>query len=380
MPDQLKVLWLIKGLGGGGAEKLLEMSLQYLNRDVFQYQVAYFLTKKNGLVPQFERAGVPTFCLHTNKPYDLRVVRQLVRLLRQEDIDILHIHSPYPAILGRLAGRLARVKAIIYTEHNIVERYHPLTMLGNVLTYPLNDDIIAISSAVSRSIRRWKTARSKALHTIYDAIDFDAIDSIEVSPKVIKEDLGINAHHLVIGNVAHIQPQKGHRYLIQAAQLVLEQCPDVMFVIVGGDKVVGGIRELEELAQRLGIGDRVIFTGFRHDVLQLMAGFDVFVLPSVWEGFGIVLLEAMALGKPVIGTSVGGIPEVIDDKVDGFLVEPRNPAQLAARIVELLRDETLRNSMGQKGMHKVRKKFAIQEMVKRVEQVYLSNVNNLDKS
>lgn len=380
MPDHVKVLWLIKGLDAGGAEKLLEMALPYLNRDIFEYQVAYLLTEKNGLVPRFEQAGVGAVCLDTNKPYDLRVIWKLRHLLQQEQVDILHIHSPYPAILGRLAGRLARVKAIIYTEHNIVERYHTLTMLGNVLTYPLSDAIIAISSAVRRSIERWKTARGKTLHTIYDAMDFDAIDAVEADPRVARKKLGINDNHLVVGNVAHIQPQKGHQYLVQAAQLVAEQCPDVTFVIVGGEKAKGGIKELEELAQRLGIRDRVIFTGFRHDVLQVIAGFDVFVLPSVWEGFGIVLLEAMALGKPVIGTSVGGIPEVIDDKVDGFLVEPRNPAQLAARIVELLRDEALRNSMGQKGMHKVRRKFAIQEMVRRVEQVYLSTINHRDKS
>ncbi|GAI95781.1 unnamed protein product, partial [marine sediment metagenome] len=266
------------------------------------------------------------------------------------------------------------------TEHNIVERYHTLTMLGNVLTYPLNHATIAISDGVSRSIEKWKTARRKTLCTIYDGVDFNAVDATEVNPIAVKDELGIDTHHLVVGNVAHIQPQKGHQYLVQAAKLVLEQQPDVTFVIVGGEKAKGGIRELEELAQRLGIRDRVIFTGFRHDALHVMAGFDIFVLPSLWEGFGIVLLEAMALGKPVIGTSVGGIPEVVDDKVDGFLVEPYNPAQLAARIVELLRDEALRNSMGQKGMHKVRGKFSIQEMVKRVEQVYLSTISHLDKS
>ena len=375
MPDQLKVLWLIKGLGGGGAEKLLESSLPYLNRQAFQYQVAYFLTRKNALVPQFERAGVPVHCLNINKPYDLSAFWKLIRLLQKEDIDILHIHSPYPAILGRLAGRLTRVKAIIYTEHALVESYRPVTLLGNVLTYPLNDAMIAISDAVSHTMTRWKTARSQKLRTINDAIDFDAINALEVEPGAVKQELGINAHHLVVGTVANIRPQKGHQYLVQAARLVLEQYPDVTFVMVGGEKFEGGIRELEELAQRLGIRERIIFTRFRSDVLRIMAGFDIFTLPSLYEGFGIVLLEAMSLGKPVIGTRVGGIPEVIEDGVNGYLVEPRNPQQMAEKIMYLLKNEALRNQMGAKGKQRVRDRFNIPNMVKAVEDVYISTLN-----
>jgi L-malate glycosyltransferase len=375
MTDKLKVMWLIKGLGSGGAEKLLEYSLPYVNRNAFQYQVTYFLPRKNVLVPQFERAGIPVHCLGINRPYDLRAIWRLFCLLRREKVDVLHIHSPYPAILGRIAARFARVRAVIYTEHNILERFHPLTKLGNVLTYPLNDAMIAISDAVSHSMKRWKTARGRRIDTIHNAIDFSAIEALRVDPKAVRAELGINDHNLVVGNVAHIQPQKGHAYLIQAARLVLEQYPDVTFVIVGGEKFPGGIGELEKLAERLSIRDKVIFTGFRNDALRLMASFDIFVLPSVWEGFGIVLLEAMASGKPVIGTAVGGIPEVIEEGVNGYLVEPRNPQQIAAKIMHLLKNEALRNQMGEKGKQMVRDKYDVRDMVKSIENLYISVLN-----
>lgn len=380
MSDKLRVMWLLKGLGSGGAEKLLEYSLPFINSDLFQYQVAYFLSRKDALVPQFERAGIPVHCLEINRPYDLRALWRLYRLLRRERIDVLHMHSPYPAIFGRFAARFARVPAIIYTEHNIVERFHPLTKLGNVLTYPLNDAMIAISGAVNNSMKRWRTARNRRIHVIHNAIDFVIIDALKVDPKTVRDELGINEHNLVVGNVAHIQPQKGHVYLIRAARFVLEQFPDVNFVIVGGEKLPGGISELENLATQLGIRDKVIFTGFRNDALRLMASFDVFVLPSVWEGFGIVLLEAMASGKPVIGTAVGGIPEVIDEGVNGYLVEPCNPEQIAEKIIYLLKNEAVRKRMGEKGKQMVKDRFDIRDMVKAIENVYISVLNGKKKS
>jgi L-malate glycosyltransferase len=375
MPDRIKVLWLIKGLGTGGAEKLLEMALKYLDKDKFEYQAAYFLKKKDVLVPQLEKAGVPTFCLNIEKPYDPKALWKIIRYLRREKINVLHIHSPYPAVLGRLAGRLAGVKTIVYTEHNIVEKYHFLTRLGNVLTYQLNDAIIAISDAVSGSIKKWPTARKRKVYRIYNGVDYDAIQKLVTDPKSIRQSLKIDERDMVVGTVAHIQPQKGYRYLIEAARLVLDKYPNVTFVIVGGEKVEGGRKELEDLSTELGIREKVVFTGSRPDALQVMAGFDLFVLPSVWEGFGIVFLEAMALGKPVIGTNVGGIPEVVQDGVTGYLVEPRNPPQLADKMLQLLNDETTRRQMGIKGRQRVKELFDIKIQVNKIEQIYAGVLN-----
>jgi glycosyltransferase involved in cell wall biosynthesis len=375
MADRRKVLWLIRGLGAGGAEKLLAMSLPYLNWKVFDYQVAYFLKSKSHSVPEFERAGVRVFCLNSESPFDFRVLFRLVRLLRKQEIEILHVFSPYAGIVGRLAARLAGVKAVVYTEHSTLENQNALGRLGNILTYPLNDATIGVSQAVLRSVLRWQLARRGTFQTIYNGIDLNALDTNRVNPDQVKKSLGINPRHRVVGNVAHLRPAKGHLYLLQAARLVLDQYPEVTFVVVGREKVKGYLRRLEEVAERLEIGDRVLFTGFRPDAIQITSAFDIFVLSSLWEGFGIVLLEAMALGKPVIGTRVGGIPEVIEDGVNGYLVEPRNPEQLAEKVVQLLGDEALRSQMGQQGMQRVRDRFSIRDTVKAVEDVYTSVLN-----
>jgi glycosyltransferase involved in cell wall biosynthesis len=191
----------------------------------------------------------------------------------------------------------------------------------------------------------------------------------------MKESLGIPVHHQVVGTVANLRPMKGLSYLIEAARLVLDKHPDVTFVVVGRELVKGYLQELEQEAERLGIRERLLFTGFRQDALQVISAFDIFTLPSLWEGFGIVLLEAMALSKPLVGTNVGGIPEVIDDGRNGFLVEPRNPGQLAQKLLELLNNETMRHQMGQNSAITVREKFSIQETVKATEQVYVTVTN-----
>ncbi len=375
MVGKKRVLWLIKGLAVGGAERLLAMSLPYLNRSMFDYQVAYFLTHKDELVPEFEQAGIPVFCLNINKSYNLGAILRLVRLLRQQKIEILHINSPHAGILGRVAAHLAGVKAVVYTEHMPLERQNRLAQLGNLLTYPLNDTTVAVSDAVLHSVLDRQIIKRGTYVTIHNGVDLNAIATAGMCQTPLRESLGIAAHHQVVGNVANLYPGKGHQYLLEAARLVLNQCPDVTFVIVGKEKRKEDLERLQELARRLRIQDRVIFTGFRRDVFQLMATFDVFVLPSLWEGFGIVLLEAMALGKPVVGTDVGGIPEVIDNGLNGFLVEPRNPQQLAEKILELLRNETLRNQMGQNGMQKVRDRFSIQRTVREIEKVYVMAMN-----
>ncbi len=381
MADRIKVLWLIKGLSPGGAEKLLSMSVPYLNRDVFDYQVAYFIKDLGYLVPEFERQGIPISCLNTDRAYDFRVIFKLYRLLREQKIDILHIHSPYPGIVSRPAAVLAGVKAIMSTEHELFEKYHPLTRMGSILTYPFNKVTIAVSSAVANSVLRSKTIRPKTLRVIHNGVNMDYFENIQTDPVLIKQLLGIDRKSLVVGNVAHIRgPQKGHKYRIESVRLALARDPDVTFVCVGAEQQKGALVELKELARRLGIRDRVIFTGLRHDVPQLLTAFDIFVLPSLSEGFGIVLLEAMCSEKPIVATRVGGILEVIDDGVNGFLVPPANPESLAQRILELLRDETLRKKMGQNGRQKVRDSFSIEHMVKTVEQVYLSVLNARDGS
>lgn len=370
-----KVLWLIKGLGPGGAERLLTTAIPHIDRNAFDYEVAYCLRHNNDLVPEFKSADIPVFCLDLKTSLDPRGPYRLFRLLRNRKPQILHLHLPYSGILGRVIGRLAGVRGIVYTEHSVMEMYHPLTRLLNILTYPLSRTTIAVSEEVQRSIIKHRiTSRNKFL-VIRNGVDLNCGSTSGGYPDKTKEVLGIPANHKVVGNVAHIRPEKGHDYLVRAAKIVLDRCPDVTFVIVGRENINGEINRLEELTAGLGIRKRVIFTGFRQDVFNIMRIFDLFVLSSLYEGLPLALLEAMSMGKPAVATQVGGIPEVIKDGLNGFLVPPRNPEALAEKIIQILQDHVLHSKMSQNAYQVVRKRFGIQEMVKRVEQVYSTVLN-----
>ncbi len=147
-----KVLWLIKGLDAGGAEKMLVTSLPYLDRDTFDYQVAYLFKNMRELVPEFEKQGIPVFCPDMQSFCDFKVIFKLRRFLREQKIDILHTHLPYAGIIGRSAAILTGVKANVSTEHGILDSYSPLTRIGTVLSLPLNKAIIAVSQATARSV------------------------------------------------------------------------------------------------------------------------------------------------------------------------------------------------------------------------------------
>jgi L-malate glycosyltransferase len=370
-----KVMWFIKGLERGGAEGLLATVAPYLDRNEFDYEVVYCFRHVNDLVPEFNRLNVPVFCLELKTDFDPRGPFRLLRLIRNRRPQILHLHLPYTGILGRVIGRLAGVRGIVYTEHSVMEMYNPITRVFNLLTYPLNRTTIAVSGEVQRSIMKHRIARGNKLLVIRNGVELNRRRIGGGHPNMTKEVMGIPANHKVVGNVAHIRPEKGHEYLVRAAKLVLDRCPDVTFLIVGREKINGEIRRLEDLTEKLGIRERVIFTGFREDVFDLIRIFDLFVLPSLFEGLSVALLEAMSMGKPAIATSVGGIPEVIEDGFNGFLVPPKNPEALAERISQLLQDHALRSKMSQNAAQVVRERFDVQEMVRRIEQVYSTVLN-----
>jgi glycosyltransferase involved in cell wall biosynthesis len=309
-----------------------------LDRESYEYEVAYILPHKNDLVHEFEAAGIPVFCVGGRKPYDPRFLFRLVKLLKERQVDLVHIHLPYAGIFGRIAARLANVKATVYTEHNVIDGYKPMTRLLDQLTYRFDSTTITVSESVRESVLRSKFFKPNKVMTVLNGVDIGRVkiaDQAEVAK--IRESLGIPREDFVVGNVAHIRPLKGQQYLIRAAKIVVDECPNTTFVIVGREKTPEARQALEDLAVELGIKDKVIFTGFREDAVSITAACDLFALSSLFEGLPVALLEAMALGKPPVVTAVGGIPEVVTDGVEGFLVEPRDCEALAQRILTLIK-------------------------------------------
>ena len=323
-----RVLVLIKGLGRGGAEQLLASGAPYLDTGRFEYEMAYLLPWKNALVPAIERAGINVHCLDGGRP---SWVWRLRRFVRARDIDLIHVHSPYAAIGARLAIARDRRRRLVYTEHNVWSRYRTPTYWGNALTYPRNDHVFAVSNSVRDSIRYPRILRALDMPPVETL--YHGLDPAEVSrwsgPDGIRRELGIPEDAPVVGNVANFKPHKGHVELIRAVSEVRREVPDVRFVLVGVGPLEAGARAE---ADRLGVADAVIFAGFRDDVPRVVSSCDVFTLASRYEGLSIALIEAMALGRPVVVTRAGGLPEVVTDGVDGLLVSPGDVQGLAGGV------------------------------------------------
>jgi glycosyltransferase involved in cell wall biosynthesis len=171
----------------------------------------------------------------------------------------------------------------------------------------------------------------------------------------------------VVGNVAALVPHKGQRHLVEAAHLVVREVPDARFVILGE----GELRDhLEKQVKEYHLEKHVLLPGFRTDVLGCIKGFDLFAMSSVTEGLGTSLLDAMACSRPIVATSAGGIPEIVEDGVTGVLVAPRDHTSMAREIVRLLKDEPLRKRMGDAGYARVSERFTVERMVEETAAVY----------
>jgi glycosyltransferase involved in cell wall biosynthesis len=358
-----RVLLLIKGLARGGAEQLLASAAPHMDRTRHGFEIAYLLPERNEMVPELEAAGLRVTCL--NGARGMGWTSRLRKLIRERRIDIVHAHSPYAAALARVA--LPRGIPFVYTEHNVWQRYHPATRAANVLTFPRNDHVFAVSEEVRRSIRYpfgLKFLHTPPVETLYHG------PGILPSPNgaaagEIRHQLGIPMDAPLVGTVANMKPFKGHKNLLRAATIVRGTLPSARFVVVGQGQLESDVRGM---ALDLDLADTVTFTGYRDDAPTIMSALDVFALPSEYEGLPIALLEAMSLGTASVATRVGGVPEVIDEGA-GVLVPPHDPKALADAIVDLLVHPSRRKEIGEAGQRRA-SRFDIRAAASRMQVVY----------
>jgi glycosyltransferase involved in cell wall biosynthesis len=355
------VLFLIKGLGRGGAEQLLAASAPYLDRSSFRYVVAYLLPHKDALVGTVREAGVEVRCLREQARTGW--VRPLKDLVRDREVRIVHSHSPRPASRVRVALSVVRH---VYTEHNVWGRYHPATYWANRLTFPRNDHAFAVSEEVRRSMRP-RAGSAPSVETLHHGLDPEA-RATWGSPDGVRDELGIPVGVPLVGTVGNLTAKKAHAMFLEAVGLARRTIPSLRAVVVGRGPLESVLRRR---AGELGLQDAVIFAGYREDAPRVASAFDVFVLSSRHEGLPVSLLEAMSTERPVVATSVGGVPEVVRDGREGILVPPGDAAALAAGIARLVGDGELRRRLGSAAGARAAA-FDIRRAVRRQEEVYRS--------
>lgn len=356
-----RVLLLIKGLGRGGAERLVVGCARLGRR--FQYEVAYLLPWKDALVPDLTKAGIPVHCLGADAR---RWVRRLRSLVKERRVDLVHVHSPVLAAAAR--ATLPPSVPILYTEHNVWPRYRRATRWGNALTFSRNAHVFAVSGEVANSIRYPAPLRWLPLPPVEVLVH--GIDPAEVArrarPDGARRELGIPDDAPVVTTIANFKPHKGHVHLVRAAQMVRRAVPEARFVLVGAGPLEAQVRRH---VAAFGLEEAVVFAGPREDAPRIAAASDVFLLASEHEGLPVALLEAMAVGRPVVATRVGGVPEVVRHGREGLLVPFPDSAALAEAVTCLLLDRELRRSMGEAARRRAAQ-FDLRVAVGRIEDRY----------
>jgi glycosyltransferase involved in cell wall biosynthesis len=296
---------------------------------------------------------------------DELAIRELAGWLRREEIDLVHAHMFRAEVIGTRAAVAAGVPVIAATVHSSRVRSPEDVALLASLT-PMMDRLIVPSDSIAHKVR-CEGRDGARFAVVPNGVDLSRFTAA-APPSTVRTDFGIPAGAPLVGVVARIEAEKGHRHLLDAWPLVLRQAPDAWLLVVGEGSEADALRRQAASLGRA--GRRIAFTGRREDISALTAELSVAVLPSLREAQGISILEAMARRVPVVASAVGGIPEVITTDVDGLLVPPADPVALAGAIGSLLGDPALRRQIGEAGYRTVADRFSIDAQVKRIEAVY----------
>jgi glycosyltransferase involved in cell wall biosynthesis len=360
------VLWLVKGLDRGGAERLLVASARRRDRQGLAVRAGYLMPDMGALVAELEAEGVPVACLGRRRILDPRWLASLRRSLIRDPVDIVHAHSPVAAVGARIVARsLPRRQRprVVSTDHSLWDSHVTATRWADGLTSGLDDARLTVSEAVRASLPRRIHRRSLV---VSPGIEVERVRAQRAHRDAVRAELGLEPGTLAVGTVANLRPVKAYPDLLTAALEVIERLPHVRFVTVGQGPQEAEVRALHS---RLGLGDRVLLLGHRPDAVRLMAACDVFVLSSLHEGLPVALMEALALGLPVVATDVGGIPELIEPGREGLLVPPGRPGELATALVTVLTDAERRRQMTEAAARRGAA-LSIEAAVRRTQAVY----------
>lgn len=367
-----RVLVLIKCLGHGGAERLLVDMVRHRDRVAFDYEVAVVLANEVALVPEVRAAGVPVHELGATGNRDLSWTVRLRHLLQGGAYDVVHTHLPYAATLGRLVVATlpaGRRPAVVYTEHSMWDRMAIALRVANRLTVGLDRRLLVVSESARRSLPRALRPRATVvIHGIDLAAAAAARDGAAALRRSVRHELGAADGELLAVTVANLRPEKGHEVLLRAARRLVDEDVPVRLAVAGRGPMDGHLRELHA---ELGLGDRLQLLGHRDDVLRLLAGADCFVLPSLQEGLPVALMEASAMGVPMVVTAVGELPELLTDGEDALVVPPGDATALARAVAQVVADAELRHRLAE-GAAARRSAFDVAAAVQAVEDCYQS--------
>lgn len=369
---RVRVVHFVSSFFIGGTERQAVATANGLDTTHFDVRMAAF---DEG--PLKAELDVPcqTFELQSlYRPSTLTQMIAFARSLRRQEIDVVHATGFYPNVFAVPAARLAGVPAVVASIRDLGDMWEPRHRRVQRLVCRLADRVVANAEAVSRRLVDEGYEPSRIV-VIPNGVRCDG-HATESGRRPLREEFGIPDEAPVAGVVARLTPIKGVEYFIEAAERLRSRVPEAYFVIVGGtqgseaDNPDNHEQRLRRRVAQRGLDDRVLFTGFRRDVPDVLRELTVSVMPSLSEGLSNVILESMAAALPVVATRVGGNPELVEDGVTGYLVPPRDPGELAGALGRLLADERLARELGRRGRRRAVREFSMEVLVRRTGNLY----------
>lgn len=377
--SKIRVLNIITRLERGGAPQALLETLQRMS-DKFEVDLATGATEdadldltqivmdsgqKLILVPSMRRSPHPL--------RDLKALFHLIKIIKSGQYHIIHTHTSKAGFLGRIAAKLCGVSAVVHSPHGTVLEGYFSPLVTKTYAYmerftaPMAQCIIGLTTREIDQYLDAKIGKREQYTYIYNGIDIERFSKTTKDRNTIRNELNIPVDAVVCVTVGRLVPVKGQADLIEAFQKVTQKHPNAHLIIVGEGELHASLLEQTKACD---LTNCIHFLGWRSDVADLLGASDIFVLPSLNEGLGLVLIEAMAQKLPAIATDVGGVPEVVVDGQTGILVTAQSPNHLSDKINLLISDPELRHKMGQAGYQRALAQFSIQSTVSKTENIY----------
>lgn len=357
---KIKVLHIINALGRGGAEVLLRDGLKYSNDKYYEYHYIYIKSHPNDMAKEVTAQGGKVLSLKADGLFQLIFVPYKIRkYVKRNSIDIIHSHLTVSGILARVSFLFTNIP-VVHTEHNIIDRYPYLLRKIHIILWKRFSKVIAISDDVKENIDK-NIKNNINSEIIYNGIDLEYYEEYACKKN--------NSKVPVVGTVANIRKQKRIDIFIRVAKKVKSMGYRCKFVIVGDGVMMD---QMKAYSKENNVDDILEFVGKKKDVRPYLTAMDLFILTSEYEGFGIVIIEAMAMKIPVISTKVSGVSNIIQNGNNGILVEYNNETEnnMAKEIIDLISDEERIKRITKNAHSMVNERYGMKKMQKKIEETY----------
>lgn len=364
------ILHMIETTGSGGAEQVIVDIVRHLDREKFISVVV--LTGKGWLYDNISSSGVVPEIIKSEGAYDWRFIRKVMKLSKLKKVDVIHSHLDDTNFYACLVGIFSRIP-VIATYHGMIGSWNVKNVKDSIKMAIIKFHakyVVAVSEFLKTELLKAGSFKNSQLRRIYNGVDFQILGQEDGSKK-LRSELNLPQEAILIGTIGNMERWKGFDYFIKAVPTIIEKSPKSYFLIIGEIKedILG---DLDALIASLKLEGRIFFMGFRGDIPQILTQLDIFVLPSLSEGLSIATIEAMAKERPVIVTDSGGPTEIVDEGRTGFVVPPKDPEAIAQRVIQLINDPNLAQTLGKQAKIAVQNKFDLKSTISTYADLYLT--------